>query len=78
MPAKKKTSFEDDIIRLAQIVEQVEDGQTPLDKALTLYKEGLTIAAKCGETLTVYENEILTLQKNADETFKLTEIKPQG
>ena len=72
MPAKKKATFEDDLTKLAQIVEQVEDSQTPLDKALTLYKEGLTLAAKCGETLTGYENEIQVLQKNADETFELS------
>jgi len=71
MPAKKKTTFEEDLTNLATIVEQVEDSQTPLDKSLALYKEGLTLAAKCGETLTQYENEILILQKNADATFVL-------
>ena len=71
MPEKKTTSFEEDLSNLARIVEQVEDSQTPLDKALALYKDGLTLAATCGETLTQYEKEILTLQKNADETFVL-------
>ena len=73
MPAKKKAGFEADLTRLADIVEQVEDASTPLDKALTLYKEGLALATKCGETLTGYEQEILTLQKNADATFSLNE-----
>ena len=71
MPAKKKTTFEEDLANLATIVEQVESSSTPLDKSLALYKEGLTLAAKCGETLTKYEEEILTLQKNADDTFIL-------
>ena len=71
MPAKKKTNFEEDILRLSQIVEEVENSQTPLDKALTLYKEGLTLVTKCGESLNAYEAEVLTLQKNADSTFVL-------
>ena len=70
MPAKKN-KFEEELQRLATIVEEVESGQTPLDTALKLYKEGLTLAAKCGASLTAYEEEVLTLQKNADETFKL-------
>ena len=71
MPTKKKASFENNLSNLAKIVEQVEDSQTPLDEALSLYKEGLSLAAKCGEALTQYEQEILILQKNADETFVL-------
>jgi len=66
---KKKTSFEADITRLSEIVEQVEDSETPLDTAISLYKEGLELAAKCGETLGQYEEEILTLQKDANKNF---------
>ncbi|MCL2286368.1 MAG: exodeoxyribonuclease VII small subunit [Firmicutes bacterium] len=63
---KKKTSFETDIARLAEIVEQVENSETPLDVAISLYKEGLELAAKCGKTLGQYEEQILTLQKDVD------------
>jgi len=68
---KKKVSFETDIARLAEIVEQVEDGGTSLDAAIKLYKEGLELAAKCGKTLGQYEDEILTLQKDANKNFVL-------
>lgn len=70
---KKKTNFETDIARLAEIVEQVEDGSTPLDTAINLYKEGLALAAKCGKTLGQYEEEILTLQKDAEGNFNFLE-----
>jgi len=69
--ASKAPTFEEELSRLAEIVEQVEDGQTPLDTAIALYKEGLSLAGKCGETLRVYEAEILTLQKSADNLFTL-------
>ena len=66
---KKKSTFEADIARLAEIVEQVEDGETSLDEAISLYKEGLKLAAKCGKTLGQYEDDILTLQKDVDQNF---------
>jgi len=62
---KKKPTFETDIARLAQIVEQVEDGQTTLDAAIVLYKEGLALAEKCDKVLSQYEEEILVLQKDS-------------
>jgi len=71
MPKKSNKTFESDLQRLAEIVEQVEDSQTPLDTAITLYKEGLVLAGKCGEVLRNYETEILTLQKSAEDVFTL-------
>jgi len=64
---KKKANFETDIARLAEIVEQVEDGQTELDVAIALYKEGLTLAEKCGKVLSRYEEEVLILQKEDEK-----------
>jgi len=71
---KKKVTFESDISRLAEIVEQVEDSTTPLETAINLYKEGLELAAKCGKILTKYEDEILMLQKEADGSFVMKEF----
>lgn len=66
---RKKTTFEEDMIRLEAIVEHVESSDTSLEEAIRLYKEGLALAAKCGKTLGKYEEEILTLQKDAEENF---------
>ena len=71
---KKKPSFEADLSRLAEIVELAEDSQTPLDTAVTLYKEGLELAAKCSKTLNQYEEDILILQNETLSNFsQLTE-----
>jgi len=69
MPAKSKknATFEEKLENLAQIVEKVEDSQTPLDEAISLYKEGIAVAKECGETLRRYEEEVLILQKTADD-----------
>jgi len=54
--------------KLSQIVEQVEDAQTPLDKAMLLYKDGVKIAKECGKILRDYEDDVLILQKTNEES----------
>jgi exodeoxyribonuclease VII small subunit len=48
--------------KLSQIVAQVEDAQTPLDKAVSLYKDGIKIANECDEILNRCEEDIFILQ----------------
>ena len=68
---KKQQSFEKSLSRLAEIVETIEDGDTTLEEAIKLYKEGLTRAEDCGSILGRYEQEVLQLQKDADGAFAL-------
>ena len=62
---KKKQSFEDAMARLEQIVEQLEQEEAPLEAAVALYKEGLTLSALCREKLAEAEGEIILLRKEA-------------
>ena len=71
MPAKK-LKFEEALTRLTDIVATIEDGETTLDGAIGLYKEGLALAQKCGDILGNYEADVLQLQKEADGAFALT------
>jgi exodeoxyribonuclease VII small subunit len=59
-------SFEKKIASLEEIVEQIEDAQTPLDAAVSLYKNGIELARECGEILRGYEEEVQVLKKSAD------------
>ena len=68
---KKELKFEQSLSRLSDIVETIEDGDTTLDSAIKLYKEGLMLAQNCGDILGRYESEVLQLQKDADGTFAL-------
>ena len=72
---KKTLKFEETLSRLSDIVDTIEDGETTLDGAIKLYKEGLKLAQSCGDILGHYEAEVLVLQKEADEAFKLTPFK---
>jgi len=68
---KKDIKFEQALTRLSDIVDTIEDGETTLDSAIKLYKEGLKLAQNCGDILGHYESEVLLLKKDADEAFTL-------
>ena len=55
--------------RLQQIADQLEQGTVPLDKALTLYEEGVALASKCAERLSGAEAAVKELTKKADGLF---------
>ena len=67
---KKKKSIEEKFQRLTEISDQIE-GDTPLEVAMSLYKEGLALVEDCGNQLKKYEADVLVLRKNADEVFVL-------
>jgi len=73
MSAKKKEqpSFEDSLQRLEAIVEQLDRGDVPLEEALRLYEEGITIARTCGETLVKTELTLKKLAKDMEGNLKL-------
>ena len=62
-------TFEQALNRLMEIVENLEQNNTDLEKSLSLYKEGLAISKYCTETLNRYENEVLLLQKESEGLF---------
>ena len=68
---KKQLSYEKALFRLTEIVETIEDGDTTLEEAIKLYKEGLARAEDCGQVLSRYEAEVLQLQQDADGAFAL-------
>jgi exodeoxyribonuclease VII small subunit len=58
---KKSTSsptFEDALGRLEEIAEELEQGDLPLEKAIALAEEGLTLSRICEKQLTEAEGKI--------------------
>ena len=54
----KGPSFETSISRLESIVEQLDDGDLPLDQALALFKEGTGLAKQCRTMLAKAEVQV--------------------
>ena len=63
---KKKQSFEESLLRLDEIVKALEQGEVPLDRALTLFEEGTRLLKSCGKQLDQAEQKVVRLVKGED------------
>lgn len=71
--AKDKTSFEQRLERLKAVVDSLERGDLPLDKALALYKEGLGLSGDLGRQLEAAKNEVKLVQDGLLKEFAALE-----
>jgi exodeoxyribonuclease VII small subunit len=60
--AGEKLSFEAALHRLEEIVSQLEQADAPLDKALTLYEEGVKLSRLCSQQLQDAERRVEILE----------------
>jgi exodeoxyribonuclease VII small subunit len=76
MMSKKpgKQTFETALKRLEEIVELLEQSETPLDKAIDLYEEGLELSRFCASKLKGAEVRFKKLAKTSDDQFELTDL----
>ncbi len=63
--AKKKT-FEDSLFQLEKIVQDLEDGDLPLDSALKKFEEGVKLSRFCFDKLAETEKKVSVLIKDQD------------
>ncbi len=55
--------FEDCLERLEKIVGELEKGEVPLEKSLTLFEEGMQLSATCRKQLEEAEGKVEILLK---------------
>ena len=55
--------FEECLQRLEKIVHELEKGDAPLDKSLTLFEEGMQLSAACRKELEEAEGKVEVLLK---------------
>ena len=63
--------FESSLKRLEEIVELLEGGEVPLERALTMYEEGIGCARRCAELLGDAETKLKRLGRDLDGTLRL-------
>ncbi len=51
-------TFEDDLTRLAEIVEKLEGGELPLEESLALFEEGVRLSRRSQATLDRAEKKL--------------------
>lgn len=63
--ANKPDPFEKNLQRLDSIVQQLDDAELPLEKALVLYEEGMKLSEVCHKQLEEAEGRVEILMKKA-------------
>jgi exodeoxyribonuclease VII small subunit len=64
---KQPPSFEDQMQRLQDIVQALERADLPLEKNVSLYKEGRNLARSCRELLERARHEILLCGEDGED-----------
>ena len=77
---KPELSFEKGLERLDKIVQDLEQGDLPLERALELFEEGMKLSGNCRRQLEEAENKVEILVKRAGkivaEPFPSSEEEP--
>jgi len=59
-------TFEQSMKQLERIVQELEDGDLPLEKAIKKFEEGIKLTKLCSEKLDKTEKKISILLKNSE------------
>ncbi|WP_404443106.1 exodeoxyribonuclease VII small subunit [Sutcliffiella horikoshii] len=75
MTEKKEVTFEEAMKELETIVEKLEEGDVPLEEAISFYKEGMKLSKLCHDKLSHVEEEMEhILKENGElESFQVQE-----
>ena len=65
--AKKESNFRKDFQKLEAIVEDFESRELDLEKDLTTFEEGLTLAKKLKKRLEEIENQVIAIEERFTE-----------
>lgn len=65
--AEKEIKFNEAMQQLEEIVRQLEQGDVPLEEALTLYQKGMELSKVCHDKLQNAENQLVTMMKDGKE-----------
>ena len=75
MPAEQKLSFEEAMEHLEEIVEELEEGDVPLEEAINIYKQGMELSKLCHDKLKNVESQLTQIltEDGRKENFVITE-----
>ena len=66
--------FEEALKKLEKIVQELEDGDLPLDEACEKYEEGIRLSKACAKKLEQAKKRVEILLKNEDGSIELKEF----
>lgn len=73
MAEEKKLTFEQAMDQLEQIVERLEEGDVPLEEAISFYKEGMELSKLCHDKLKNVEEQLAQIitEDGRKESFSI-------
>ena len=71
-------SFEAALCRLEQIVRSLESGEATLGESMQLFEEGVSLARRCSELLSLAEHKIDLLVEQEDGTYSLRPLDAES
>ncbi|MCH7822185.1 MAG: exodeoxyribonuclease VII small subunit [Proteobacteria bacterium] len=79
MSSKKSIKLEQSLTDLEQLVEELESGDLPLEKAMQKFEEGIKLTRNCQAALKDAEQKVEILLKSAggDEQLKEFEVEDE-
>ena len=67
--------FEESLKKLEKIVEELENGDITLDKAIEKYQDGMNISKQCLDLLNKAEKKVQICLKDKDGKIKIKQFK---
>ncbi|GGB34649.1 exodeoxyribonuclease VII small subunit [Virgibacillus dakarensis] len=68
MEKLEETSFEEAMLELEKIVDRLEEGDVPLEKAISYYQEGMKLAKLCNDKLKQVQDKMTQIINDQGET----------
>lgn len=68
----EELSFEDAIKQLEEIVDKLEEGDVPLEKAINYYQEGMKLSKLCNDKLINVEKQMVQIMNDHGELEPFT------
>lgn len=75
MSIEEKVTFEEAMKKLEVIVERLEEGDVPLEEAITIYKEGMELSKICHDKLKNVEEQLTQIltEDGKKQSFSIPE-----
>lgn len=67
MDKENNISFEEAMVQLEKIVGKLEEGDVPLEKAITYYQEGMKLSKVCSDKLTNVQEKMTQIMNEQGE-----------
>jgi exodeoxyribonuclease VII small subunit len=74
MTKEKEISFEEAMLSLDEIVAKLEEGDVPLEKAISYYEEGMKLSKLCNDKLKNVQKKMTNIINDQDE-LELFEVQ---